>query len=178
MGKKLPAAGLAAAVAIAVCGYMTTSLAAAPDMMDTSETSAWESEAQEQAPNESFCDLEAVMESIEAESLKENPAAEITAFAAKIQNTVSGRDLESLADLCDFPISITAPDGTSLIVDSREDFIALGKESVFTRTLVHEIGIAEPAEQQIYGNGIVMGNRNNIVINRMNGSLAVTGLNL
>ena len=90
---------------------------------------------------------------------------------------LNGRDLEALAELCDFPISVTMQDGTSLTVNSREDFITLGKESVFTRSLVHEIGIADPAGQQIYGNGIVMGNRNNIIINRMHGSLAVTGFN-
>lgn len=117
------------------------------------------------------------MESIEDEALRESPAAKITAFAAEIQDTVSGRDLEALAELCDFPISVTMQDGTSLTVNSREDFITLGKESVFTRSLVHEIGIADPAGQQIYGNGIVMGNRNNIIINRMHGSLAVTGFN-
>ena len=43
--------------------------------------------------------------------------------------------------------------------------------------MVNEIGIAYTAGQQIYGNGIVMGNRNNIIINRMHGSLAVTGFN-
>ena len=46
------------------------------------------------------------MESIEDEALRESPAAEITAFAAEIQDTVSGRDLEALAELCDFPISV------------------------------------------------------------------------
>ena len=42
---------------------------------------------------------------------------------------------------------------------------------------MHEIGIAVPSEQQLYGNGIVMGNKNNIIINRMDGSLSVTGFN-
>ena len=117
------------------------------------------------------------MESMEAEELKGSPSAEITAFATRVQNTVSEQDLESLADLCDFPIQITMEDGRTCAVASREEFIALGRESVFTRNLVHEIGIAEPSEQQIYGNGIVMGNKNNVIINRMEGSLSITGFN-
>ena len=163
MKRKFLAVGLAAAAVVSItCGYMTTAMAAGPV---------------NQTEDEVACDLLDIMESIEDEALRESPAAEITAFAAEIQDTVSGRDLEALAELCDFPISVTMQDGTSLTVNSREDFITLGKESVFTRSLVHEIGIADPAGQQIYGNGIVMGNRNNIIINRMHGSLAVTGFN-
>ena len=158
MKRKFLAVGLAAAAVVSItCGYMTTAMAAGPV---------------NQTEDEDACDLQDIMESIEDEALRESPAAEITAFAAEIQDTVSGRDLEALAELCDFPISVTMQDGTS-----REDFITLGKESVFTRSLVHEIGIADPVGQQIYGNGIVMGNRNNIIINRMHGSLAVTGFN-
>ena len=156
MKRKFLAVGLAAAAVVSItCGYMTTAMAAGPV---------------NQTEDEDACDLQDIMESIEDEAL-------ITAFAAEIQDTVSGRDLEALAELCDFPISVTMQDGTSLTVNSREDFITLGKESVFTRSLVHEIGIADPAGQQIYGNGIVMGNRNNIIFNRMHGSLAVTGFN-
>ena len=163
MKRKFLAVGLAAAAVVSItCGYMTTAMAAGPV---------------NQTEDEDACDLQDIMESIEDEALRESPAAEITAFAAEIQDTVSGRDLEALAELCDFPISVTMQDGTSLTVNSREDFITLGKESVFTRSLVHEIGIADPVGQQIYGNGIVMGNRNNIIINRMHGSLAVTGFN-
>ena len=156
MKRKFLAVGLAAAAVVSItCGYMTTAMAAGPV---------------NQTEDEDACDLQDIMESIEDEALRESPAAEI-------QDTVSGRDLEALAELCDFPVSVTMQDGTSLTVNSREDFITLGKESVFTRSLVHEIGIADPAGQQIYGNGIVMGNRNNIIINRMHGSLAVTGFN-
>ncbi len=162
MKRKFLAVGLAAAAVVSItCGYMTTAMAAGPV---------------NQTEDEDACDLQDIMESIEDEALRESPAAEITAFAAEIQDTVSGRDLEALAELCDFPISVNAgrnfPDR-----QFPEDFITLGKESVFTRSLVHEIGIADPVGQQIYGNGIVMGNRNNIIINRMHGSLAVTGFN-
>lgn len=163
MKRKFLAVGLAMTAVVSItCGYMTTAMVAGPV---------------NQTEDEDACDLQDIMESIEDEALRESPAAELTAFAAEIQDTVSGRDLEALAELCDFPISVTMQDGTSLTVNSREDFITLGKESVFTRSLVHEIGIADPAGQQIYGNGIVMGNRNNIIINRMHGSLAVTGFN-
>lgn len=172
MKRKFTATGIAAAavLAVAVSGYRTTTLAAG-----SAGTESYTSTDEEAIPVS--LDLQAFMESMEAEELKGSPSAEITAFATRVQNTVSEQDLESLADLCDFPIQITMEDGRTCAVASREEFIALGRESVFTRNLVHEIGIAEPSEQQIYGNGIVMGNKNNVIINRMEGSLSITGFN-
>ncbi|MCB6610318.1 hypothetical protein V3C10_00945 [[Clostridium] symbiosum] len=172
MKRKIIAAGIAAAAVLAatVSGYRTTTLAAGPAGTE-SYTNTDGKEIQVSL------DLQAFMESMEAEELKSSPAAEITAFATKVQNSVSEHDLAALADLCDFPIQITMEDGRSCTVPSREDFIALGRDSVFTRNLVHEIGIADPSEQQLYGNGIVMGNKNNVIINRMDGSLSVTGFN-
>ena len=110
-----------------------------------------------QTEDEDACDLQDIMESIEDEALRESPAAEITAFAAEIQDTVSGRDLQALAELCDFPISVTMQDGTSLTVNSQEDFITLGKESVFTRVWYMKLELQILPDKQIYGNGIVMG---------------------
>lgn len=172
MKRKYIATGIAAAaiLAIAVSGYRTTTLAA--DSAGTESYTNTDGEVIQVS-----LDLRAFMESMEAEELKSSPAAEITAFATKVQNTVSEQDLVALADLCDFPIQITMEDGQTCTVVSREDFIALGRDSVFTRNLVHEIGIADPSEQQLYGNGIVMGNKNNVIINRMDGSLSVTGFN-
>lgn len=172
MKRKFMATGIAAAavLAVAVSGYRTTTLAAGP-----AGTESYTDTDPEEIPVS--LDLRAFMESMEAEELKSSPSAEITAFATKVQNTVSEQDLEALADLCDFPIRITMEDGQTCAVSSREDFIALGRDSVFTRNLMHEIGIADPSEQQLYGNGIVMGNKNNVIINRMDGSLSVTGFN-
>lgn len=172
MNRKFMATGIAAAavLAVAVSGYRTTTLAAGPAAAEADTNAGGEN-------IQVSLDLQAFMESMEAEELKGSPAEEITAFATKVQNTVSEQDLEALADLCDFPIQITMEDGRTCAVASREDFIALGKDSVFTRNLVHEIGITDPSEQQLYGNGIVMGNKNNVIINRMDGSLSVTGFN-
>lgn len=172
MKRTFMAAGIAAAavLAVAVTGYRTTTLAAGP-----AETEAYTGTEGEEA--QASFDLQAYVESVEAEELKSSPAAEITAFATKVQDTVSDQDLEALADLCDFPIQITMEDGRTCAIASREDFIALGRDSVFTRNLMHEIGIAVPSEQQLYGNGIVMGNKNNVIINRMDGSLSITGFN-
>lgn len=173
MNRIFMATGIAAAavLAVAVSGYRTTTLAAGQ-----AGTESYENTGEEE--NQVSFDLRAYVESMEAEELKSSPAAEITAFATKVQDTVSDQDLEALADLCDFPIQITMEDGRTCAVASREDFIALGRDSVFTRNLMHEIGIADPSEQQLYGNGIVMGNKNNVIINRMDGSLSVTGFNL
>ena len=105
MKRKFLAVGLAAAAVVSItCGYMTTAMAAGPV---------------NQTEDEDACDLQDIMESIEDEALRESPAAEITAFAAEIQDTVSGRDLEALAELCDFPISVTMQDGTSLSIPGK-----------------------------------------------------------
>lgn len=92
MKRKFLAVGLAAAAVVSItCGYMTTAMAAGPV---------------NQTEDEDACDLQDIMESIEDEALRESPAAEITAFAAEIQDTVSGRDRKPWPNCAIFPSAL------------------------------------------------------------------------
>lgn len=160
MNRKLLIAGLSASVIMAVTAYGYRTSALASSSSDIVEIS---------------CNLQEIVKSAGAETLKDSPYVMITAFAAAVQDAVHARDIDALAGLCDFPVTVATPEGLSLIINTKEEFLALEESSVFTQNLVHEIGIADPAKQQLYGNGIVMGNKNNVIINRIDGALAITG---
>ena len=63
-------------------------------------------------------------------------------FARDIKAAVADKDLEALADLAAFPLYMGFSEG-GVSVDSREDFIALGEDTVFTQELVDAIAAAD-----------------------------------
>lgn len=62
-------------------------------------------------------------------------------FAEKIKAAVAEKDLEALADLTAFPVYVGLP-GTD-VIETREDFLALGADAVFTKELVKSIEAAD-----------------------------------
>lgn len=72
-------------------------------------------------------------------SVNSNMAA---VFARDIKAAVADKDLEALADLAAFPLYMGFSEG-GVSVDSREDFIALGEDNVFTQELVDAIAAAD-----------------------------------
>lgn len=78
----------------------------------------------------------------EASSVYEDNFAVDTASAAdfgrKIKEAVADKDIEKLADLTIFPVYVgLTEEGT--IVETREDFIALGAEALFTAEMADSI---------------------------------------
>lgn len=64
------------------------------------------------------------------------------AFGGKIKEAVAGKDIEKLADLTTFPVYVGLTE-EGMVVETREDFIALGAEKLFTEEMVKSIAGAD-----------------------------------
>lgn len=67
------------------------------------------------------------------EPLTEDQAA----FAREVLIFTKRKDLESLADLCSYPIYVDLDDG--LVIESKKALIALGADTIFTKELVKAV---------------------------------------
>lgn len=104
--------------------------------------------------------------------------ADAEAFARKIQDAVADKDLEGLADLMQFPNYVGFPEDAQF-VDSREDFLSLGADRVFTEALLTEIGTADLSALEPSQAGFILSASGcpNIVFGVSEGQLAVVGIN-
>ncbi len=103
----------------------------------------------------------------------------VVAFGEKIQEAVAAGDMEALADLTAFPVYVGLPD-TDGVVETREDFLALGAEQVLTDELTASVAEAKLEGQQPSMAGFVVADesgRPNIIFGVVEGKLAVTGIN-
>ncbi len=103
----------------------------------------------------------------------------VVAFGEKIQEAVAAKDMEALADLTAFPVYVGLPD-TDGVVETREDFLALGAEQVLTDELVSSVEQADLSGQQPSMAGFVVADesgRPNIIFGVVEGKLAITGIN-
>lgn len=100
------------------------------------------------------------------------------AFAKEIQSVVADRDLEGLADLMMFPNYVGFQD-EGQFVESREEFLDLGAERIFTEELLSEIATAdtENLEPSQAGFALSTSGRPNIVFGVYEGHLAIVGIN-
>lgn len=62
----------------------------------------------------------------------------VVRFAGLIQEAVAKRDVEGLADLTDFPVYVGISE-EGLVVENREDFVALGAEKLLTDEMADSI---------------------------------------
>ena len=78
-------------------------------------------------------------------SWEDNFAVDTTAaaeFGGKIKEAVAAQNIEKLADLTAFPVYVgVVGDGT--VVETREDFIALGADALFTEEMTASIAGAD-----------------------------------
>ena len=105
-------------------------------------------------------------------------AAAVTDFAKQIQAAVADKDLETLADLAAYPLYVGFADGGQS-VESREDFIALGADRIFTDELLSEIAGAdtEGLEASMAGFSLSASGRPNVIFGVVDGRLAIVGMN-
>lgn len=105
-------------------------------------------------------------------------AAEVTAFAQKIQSVTAEQDLTGLADLIAYPVYVGFPEGGES-VESKEEFVALGAERIFTEELLQEIQDAEPEglSPSMAGFSLSASGKPNIVFGVTEGKLAVLAIN-
>lgn len=97
-------------------------------------------------------------------------------FAERIKTAVSEQDLEALADLASYPMYMGIAEGT---VSSREDFVALGAEKVFSKELVTAVEEADMENLSAGKAGFILSNggKANIIFGVSDGELAITGIN-
>ena len=105
-------------------------------------------------------------------------AAAVRDFAKQIQTVVADKDLEALADLASYPLYVGFADGGQS-VESREDFLALGADQIFTDALLSEIAGAdtEGLEASMAGFSLSTSGRPNVIFGVVNGRLAIVGMN-
>lgn len=102
----------------------------------------------------------------------------VTAFAQKIQSVTAEQDLEGLADLLAYPVYVGFPEGGESVT-SREEFVALGAERIFTQELLREIQNAdlEGLSPSMAGFSLSASGKPNIVFGVAEGTLAVLAIN-
>lgn len=105
--------------------------------------------------------------------------AETEKFAGMIQEAVAQKDLGKLAELAAFPMYMGFPDGGKSI-DSKEEFLALDPETVFTAELMDSVAEADEKNLSPSRAGFVLTKESgepNVVFGLRDGVLAVTGIN-
>ncbi len=98
-------------------------------------------------------------------------------FAKKVKVAVADKDLEALATLTAFPVYVGLPDAG--VVKTKEDFLKLDAEIVFTEELLKSIEMAdiENFQPSMAGFSISDGGTCNINFGVVDGILAISGIN-
>lgn len=99
-------------------------------------------------------------------------------FAGKIQAAVAAQDLEALADLASYPLYVGLTDG-SVDAKSKEEFMALGAERIFTPELTESVTGADVSALQpsMAGFSISKDGKPNIIFGVTDGTLGIKGIN-
>lgn len=98
-------------------------------------------------------------------------------FAEKVKDVTAKKDLEGLAALTAFPVYVGLP-GVD-VVETKEDFLKLGAEAVFTQDLLESVEKADIDDFQpsMAGFSISDGRIANINFGVVDGVLAINGIN-
>ena len=98
-------------------------------------------------------------------------------FAQKVKDAAAEKDLEGLAELTTFPVYVGLPGVGG--VETREDFLKLGAEAVFTQELMEALAAADIDNLQpsMAGFSISNGGTANINFGVRDGVLAISGIN-
>lgn len=142
-----------------------------------------EAETEEQSDNFSTVDIQPVGVPTEEEVEEKNDnyealeekqdSGEVEEFAGQIQEAVAAKNMEALADLCFYPLAVNGE-----VVDSKEAFIALGSEVIFTEERCAVIEAVDVSTLEETMAGVIMGDATpNIIFNSIDDKLGITGIN-
>ena len=108
------------------------------------------------------------------EDLEEKAAGgDVAAFAEQIQAAVSAKDMDALADLCAYPLAVNGEE-----IDSREAFLGLGADIVFTEERCAVIEAVDVSALEETMAGVIMGDATpNIIFKSVDGELRIMGIN-
>ena len=138
---------------------------------DSEETSIDDTGAASLSPSEQSSETE-------EENVSETDSERAAAFAQKIKKVVATADLEGFADLCGYPVYISPESGDGRELETRDDLIALGSETLFTQKMKDTIAAVQESQLDSYGAGVMMGENGAVVFNDVNGTMMITGINL
>lgn len=100
-------------------------------------------------------------------------------FAQQLKLIVMSEDLEGLADLTGYPVYVGFSD-EGVSVESKEEFMELGSETVFTKELKDSVAAADDSALSPSMAGFVLAGesgRPNIIFGVVDGKLMVKGIN-
>lgn len=167
------------AFAIAGCGTQKTEDIGSVDISSVSEVRT-EGDAQEGEPIEGDAQVSEPTEG-EVEEKNDNFAdleeqaadGDVASFAGQIQAAIAAKDMEALADLCAYPLAVNGE-----AVDSREAFMELGTDVVFTEERCAVIEAVDVSALEETMAGVIMGDATpNIIFKSVDGELKITGIN-
>lgn len=196
----------AACLGIAACGQSAestteTTTAQATEAVTESESTETEEETKtETADKESeteTADKESEPETEETESkdaeaeASESTGAEqagldnfsvdmetVAAMGKDIKAAVEAKDLDALAELASYPVYVGLEDAED--VETKEDFLALGADAVFTDELVQSVTGADETALEASKAGFTLSSGDssaNIIFGVVDGELKITGIN-
>ena len=104
--------------------------------------------------------------------------ASAAAFADQIKAAVASKDIEALADLATYPLYVGFSEG-SKDIRSKDEFITLGADRIFTDALLSSIAAANRSELSPSMAGFTLsdGDTANIIFGVRDGKLAISGIN-
>lgn len=106
----------------------------------------------------------------------------VTDFAKKIQKAVASQNMEALAELMTFPNYISSYEEKDGMVDTKEEFLQISKDRIFTRELMDSIANADIDHWEASMAGFVLVSKDNntapsISFGISSGELKITGFN-
>ena len=186
---RLAALALSVSMGISGCAFAPASSASSETVSSTYEkdTDNGETFSAESADSEETsiddtgeASLSPSEQSIETEeeNASETESGRAAAFALKIKKAVASSDLEGFADLCGYPVYISLESGDGRELETRDDLIALGSDTLFTQKMKDTIAALQESQLDSYGAGVMMGENGAVVFNDVNGTMMITGINL
>ena len=186
---RLAALALSVSMGISGCAFAPASSASSETVSSTYEkdTDNGETISAESADSEETsiddtgeASLSPSEQSIETEeeNVSETDSERAAAFAQKIKKAVASSDLEGFADLCGYPVYISLESGDGRELETRDDLIALGSDTLFTQKMKDTIAAVQESQLDSYGAGVMMGENGTVVFNDVNGTMMITGINL
>lgn len=140
-------------------------------MEETEETTA--EDASETIPEETWTESAGFEDNF---SVDQEAAAE---FGRQIKEAAATRDLEALADLAAYPLYVGFAEGGES-VESKEEFLALGADRIFTGALTESVAAADENSLTPSMAGFVLSGESgapNIIFGVRDGKLAISGIN-
>ncbi|MDD2973302.1 MAG: hypothetical protein PHE02_14355 [Lachnospiraceae bacterium] len=178
MKKKIVMTTVLAALCLSftACGAKETATTEAATETVIAETTV-EAETDTETATEETTVEETTAEETTAENAVEG--ADIAAVAENVKKAVADKDIDALADLAAYPVYVGIGEGS--VVETKEDFIALGADAVFTDALgkaIADVDVPTLAEVEA---GIVMSGADakpNITLGTAeDGIFGITGIN-